>query len=316
MATRTERAGTPSPAPSSPDIRALTAELLALDRTSGARRAAPAAIRAVTAVEAAAAATGLLRPSSGRETAALAELFEVAAWILFDAEHHRLSHRLNRRALGLARRLPEEDRSLELLVLSVLSMQEAHLGRPGASLRISSSVLARKDLPPRVAALFHVREARAHAQLRRRADALRSLSIARELSADGPSPQDPSWTWWFDRAELDGHHGLVLADLGDPDGAASLLHEATASDAGPAYRSLFATELGRVLARAGAWRDADTWLSGLAEAVPDLGSVRALNSLGHALGAVERGRGVPRGLKDTTRHLTGLLGRELPHHGR
>ncbi|GAA2414356.1 hypothetical protein GCM10010420_49970 [Streptomyces glaucosporus] len=296
-------AGTARPS-SPPDVRAMTAELLALDRTLGARRAAPVAVRSVRAVGAA-----------GEDVAAgadLAEFFEVAAWILFDAERHGPSYRLNRRALALARRLPEEERSIELLVLSVLSMQQAHLKRPLASLRTSSAVLARRDLPPRVAALFHVREARAHAQLGRRAEALRSLDAAREMSADGPSDRDPAWSWWFDRAELDGHHGLALADLGDAEGAAALLHAAVSSDGGPAYRALFAADLGRVLARAGAWREADAWLSALAGSAPRMGSVRALNSLRQATAAVAAGRRVPRGLRGTARDLAELLARELP----
>ncbi len=296
--------------PPPPNVRAMTAELLALDRTLGARHAAPVAMRSVRAVEAAEALGAV--GTAGTAVADLAEFFEVAAWILFDAERHGLSRRLNRRALALVRRLPEEDRSIELLVLSVLSMQQAHLMRPRASLLTSSSVLARKGLPPRVAALFHVREARAYAQLGRRAQALRSLDAAREMSADGPSDRDPAWSWWFDRAELDGHHGLVLADLGDAEGAATLLHAAVSSDGGPAYRALFAADLARVLARAGAWRDTDAWLSALAESAPGMGSVRALNSLRQAVAAVGEGRRVPRALRGTTRDLAGLLARELP----
>ncbi|MEU7279310.1 DNA-binding protein [Streptomyces sp. NPDC045431] len=294
------------------DIAAMTAELLAIDRASGARSAAPVAVRAVAAVlrhpgppPPAAAPAGLAVPAD------LAEFFEVAAWILFDAEQHALSYRLNRRALALARGLGDEDRSIELLTLSVLSMQAAHLGRPGDSLRISSAVLARKGLPTRVAALFHVREARAHAQRLDRRAALRSLRLAHELHADGPGAKDPEWAWWFDRAELDGHHGLALADLGDTERAASLLHTATEAGDGPAYRSLFAAELGHVLARAGAWREADAWLSGLVESgtVPAMGSVRALRALEAATRAIERGRGVPRGPRETARHLARLLPR-------
>ncbi|WP_101255131.1 DNA-binding protein [Streptomyces barkulensis] len=299
--------------PSPPDVRAMTAELLALDRTLGARHAAPLALRSVRAVEAAEAAYGADTAISGlADPADLAEFFEVAAWILFDAERHGPSYRLNRRALALTRRLPEEERSIELLVLSVLSMQQAHLMRPRASLRTSSAVLAGRDLPPRVAALFHVRQARAYAQLGARARAMRSLDAAREMSADGPSERDPAWSWWFDRAELDGHHGLVLADLGDAEGAAALLHAAVASDGGPAYRALFAADLARVLARAGAWRETDALLSALAESAPRMGSVRALNSLRQAVAAVGEGRRVPRALRGTTEDLAVLLTRELP----
>ncbi|WP_158708525.1 hypothetical protein [Streptomyces sp. NRRL S-244] len=294
-------------------VAALTAELLETDRTAGARRAAPAALRAVASV----AATGRrpLRSSCAAERSALMELLQVAAWMLFDAERHGISQRLSRRALALARTLPEEARSVELLVLSVLCLQEEHLGRPATSLRISSSVLAGRDLPARVAAIFHVREARARARLRQGRRALRSLAAARELLADGPCERDPSWTWWFDRSELDGHHGLALADLGDLDGAASLLHEAAAAGDAPAYRSLFSTELASVLARAGAWRETDAWLSGLVGSVPDIGSVRALNALARTTRTIERGPRVPRALRDTSGHLAASLREETgPAH--
>ncbi|MFB6805639.1 DNA-binding protein [Streptomyces sp. NPDC056387] len=306
-------------------VAALTAELLETDRTAGARRAAPAALRAVaTAVrphrgragavaEASGADAGAVTDAAGAgagERSALMELFQVAAWILFDAERHGTSRRCSRRALALARTLPRESRSVEPLVLSVLCLQEDHLGRPAASLRISSSVLAGRELPTRVAAIFHVREARARARLRQRRRALRSLSAARELLADGPSAGDPSWTWWFDRSELDGHHGLALADLGDLDGAAALLYEATAADGAPAYRSLFPAELASVLARAGAWRETDAWLSDLVDRVPDVGSVRALNALARTTRTIGSGPRIPRALRHTTADLTQALRRE------
>ncbi|MEU1816910.1 hypothetical protein ABZ543_17190 [Streptomyces roseifaciens] len=283
------------------DVAALTAQLLRTDRTSGARRAAPEALRAVNA------ARHQVEASHTLHYEALTELLQVAAWILFDAEQHRLSHVLNHQALKLSRRLPGERRSIELLVRSVLCLQQAHLGRPSNSLRISSAVLAGQDLPERVAAIFHVREARAYAQLRLKKEALRSLSAAEELLGDNPSDRDPSWAWWFDRTELTGHRGLALADLGDLEAAASHLHDATATSEAPAYRSLFSTELASALARAGAWREADAWMAPLVEAVPQMGSVRSLNSLMHATRIIDRGRSVPRGLRNTGRHLAELL---------
>ncbi|MFI5672059.1 hypothetical protein [Streptomyces sp. NPDC051704] len=292
-------------------LTALTAELLQTDRTAGARRAAPAALRAVASVTSVASVEA--RAAAGHGAAgrsALMELLQVAAWILFDAERHAISRRLSLRALALARTLPEGAASVELLVLSVLCLQEEHLGRPAESLRISSSVLAGRDLPARVAAVFHVREARARARLRQGRGALRSLAAARDLLADGPGARDPYWTWWFDRSELDGHHGLVLADLGDPDGAAELLHEATAAGDAPAYRSLFSTELASVLARAGAWRETDARLSGLVGSVPDIGSVRALNTLARTARTIGRGPRVPRALRDTSGHLAAALRKE------
>jgi hypothetical protein len=147
--------------------------------------------------------------------------------------------------------------------------------------------------------------------LQRRQAALRALRTAGELLASGPGGRDPAWAWWFDRAELDGHHGLALARLGDLDAAAEALHSATTAvhsaatgGEGPAYRAVFAAELIRVLARAGAWREADHWLSQLAESVPRLGSARAVRALEDAVRTVERGRGVTRALRETSRYVT------------
>ncbi|MFG2987764.1 hypothetical protein ACGFZK_00300 [Streptomyces sp. NPDC048257] len=283
-------------------------ELVALDVASGARWAVGPALEAVRTA-------GWSRPAPGDDAgrAALAELFQVAAWIAFDAERHGVSRRLHLRALELARGSGAggagggggPGAAVEPLILAVLAMQEEHLGRPGSSLRIASSVLAREGLPGRVAAIFHVRAGRARARMGNAPRAGRALRTAAELLADPPTDRDPAWAWWFDRHELDGHHGLARAALGDLDSAAALLHGAAHADGdgGPAYRVLFAAELARVQARAGDWREADTVMSTLMDAVPAVGSVRALRTMGHAARLVEHGRRVPRRTRDTARHL-------------
>jgi hypothetical protein len=283
---------------------ALTRRLIDLDVASGARWAAGPALEAVRA----AGRHPLPRDGAGR--AALAELFQVAAWITFDAEQHGISQRLHRRALHLARGSGADAASVEPLVLAVLGMQEEHLGRPVSSLRIASTVLARPALPGRVAAVFHIRAGRALARLGRGPQADRSLRTAAELLTDAPTGRDPAWTWWLDRSELDGHHGLACAALGRPDRAAELLHGAVHTNGdGPAYRVLFAAELARVLAAAGDWREADRAMSALLGVVPAVGSVRALRAMADAARLVERGHRVGRRHRDTARELTRLLRR-------
>ncbi|MEV4196183.1 tetratricopeptide repeat protein, partial [Streptomyces toxytricini] len=240
--------------------------------------------------------------------AAYAELLQVAAWITFDAERHHTSQRLHLRALEAARGGPDGPLPVEPLILAVLSMQEEHLGRPDRSLRIASTVLARPDLPGRVAAVFHVRAGRALARLGRGPQAMRSLHTASELLADPPGPRDPAWAWWMDRRELDGHRGLAEAALGRRDRAAELLHRAVhGADSGPAYRVLFAAELARVLAEAADWREADHALAALLDTAPTAGSVRALRAMARAARTVERSPSAPRRHRTTARDLTALL---------
>ncbi|MFE6840626.1 hypothetical protein ACFVFI_38150, partial [Streptomyces sp. NPDC057705] len=276
------------------EVKALTEELVARDVTAGARWAVGAALDAVRTVGRAAPVRGdARRGDAGRGDAgpddagrdARAELFQVAAWIAFDAERHDVSRRLHLRALELARgSRGAGPATVEPLILAVLAMQEEHLGRPGSSLRIASSVLAREDLPGRVAAIFQVRAGRALARLGRGPEAGRALRTAAELLTDPPTGRDPSWAWWFDRPELEGHHGLARAALGDLDTAAALLHGAAhAGGDGPAYRVLFAAELARVLARAGDRLEEDTAPAALTDTVPAVGSVQAPRTTGRAV---------------------------------
>ncbi|MGW9071557.1 hypothetical protein ACWGQT_19215 [Streptomyces yangpuensis] len=298
----TEDARTPGSLPVA-ELRALKERLVALDVTAGARWAAAGALEAVRT----AGRGGPVRDAG--ERAALAELLQVAAWIAFDAEQQPLSRWLHLRALQLAAGERESGPSeVEPLILAVLSMQEEHLGRPASSLRIAGSVLARADLPGRVAAIFHVRAGRALARLGQGPRAERALRTAGELLAEGPSDRDPAWAWWFDRAELDGHAGLARAALGDPEGAAGLLHGAAyAGGDGPAYRVLFAAELARVLARGGDWHAAEAVMSGLVGAVPGIGSVRALRVMVDAVRLVGQGHRVPRPVRATARDLGHVL---------
>ncbi|MET9945623.1 DNA-binding protein [Streptomyces sp. NPDC006341] len=289
------------------EVAAVTERLVALDVTVGAQGAVGAALEAVRTVGRCCGVRCDGDFGDG-ERAALAELFQVAAWITFDAERHATSQRLNHRALELARGGRGGPSAVEPLILAVLCMQEEHLGRPAASLRIASSVLAREELPGRVKAIFQVRAGRALARLGRGPETLRALRTAAELLADRPTVRDPAWAWWFDRQELDGHHGLARAALGELDVAAELLHRAAhADDDGPAYRVLFDAELARVLAQAGDWREADTVMSALMGTVPAVGSVRALRAVGHATRLVRHGHRVPRRTRDTAQHLARLL---------
>ncbi|WP_423834672.1 hypothetical protein [Streptomyces manipurensis] len=91
---------------------------------------------------------------------------------------------------------------------------------------------------------------------------------------------------------------------------------ARAGGEGPAYRVLFAAEPARVPARAGDWREAGTALSALAEAVPAVGSVRALRAMGDAARLVGSGRRVPRRTRDAATELTLALRVEAPPMGR
>jgi tetratricopeptide (TPR) repeat protein len=290
-------------------ITRTTERLIHLDRDLGAGAAAPVAREAMAGLREAWRRNRPKEPLPGSEMcAAAAELAEVAGWILFDAERQRQAYACNRQALALARRCG--DRSTEGLVLSHLSMQAAHLGKPRASFGIAAAALDSGTLPPRVEAIFRVRQARALAMADRRQEALDAFDHARSLFADGVSSRDPQWAWWIDSQELDGHHGLTHAELGQWDEAAALLRSALEAPDAPPYRALFAAELLSVLVHAGAWREAEQTAAQLVTGVSGNASMRAVSTLKRAVTAMHRTPGVPPSLRDTAH----CLGTRLSGH--
>ncbi|MGW7005993.1 DNA-binding protein [Streptomyces sp. NPDC054933] len=285
-------------------VIATTQRLLTLDREVGARAAARTAALAVARLRRGWEHTEALGDRELR--AAVAELLEVAAWILFDAEEQALAHRLNQRALSLSRLC--EDRSTERLVLANMSMQEAHTGRPRASFQTAATGLHTAP-SARVATVFAVRQARALAMAGRRAAALRAFDQASSLFQEGLSDQDPPWAWWVDQNELDGHHGFTLAALQEWDKAIPLLRGATQVRApgSPPYRVLFTTELFSTLVNAGSWSDARDVAEQLMPHAGGIGSGRAVSSLRHTIGTIESRSGTPARLRDAAHQLAALL---------
>ncbi|HEX4222676.1 MAG TPA: hypothetical protein VHZ97_09965 [Pseudonocardiaceae bacterium] len=237
--------------------------------------------------------------------AAVAELGELAGWLLFDAERHREARHTNATALAIA-----DDPSLRWFILSNQALASVHIGRHNEALRIADDPGGRP--PRRVQALFDVRAARALAALGAESAALRRLDRARSAFLDGPAPRDPTWTWWFDQRELTGHHGLLHAALGNCDAAISLLDQAVA---GSAAREdlrwacyIYRAYLLRVLLAAGALADAES----VAVAItPMVGTVAAARTE-KLLRALPLNPKLPSTLGDALRDIA----RRLPAHQR
>ncbi|MGK5638758.1 DNA-binding protein [Streptomyces sp. URMC 126] len=222
--------------------------------------------------------------------AALAELHEVAGWILFDAGRYGPARRADRRALALAERCG--DRWTERLVLLNRSMLMSHLGCPRAALEDAGRVAGARRLPALVDCLVLIRRAHAVAALGGEREAVRLVSRAESRFLDGASADDPPWAWWIDHDEVLGHRGWVMARLGRPDLAIPFLHRASTAP-GPSYRRLFTAHLLAALARAGDWREAERLVDDLVPHVPGIGSARARETLGATATALLRGDGRP-----------------------
>lgn len=248
----------------------MSRELIAADGRLGARNVVDRAVRAAWSAG---------PPTADRERcAALAELFEVAGWIAYDAERQDDAARLDDRALVLARLAG--DRAMENLVKLNMSLRAAHVGRYGDAVALARSVVGGGS---RVRTLCLIREARAHSKAGSEA-AVGLMRGARAHFLDGPGAREPDWAWWIDDLELDGHHAGALLDLGRPGAALPLLHRVVEAMGGtdqPNYRVIWQVRLVEALLAVGDRAEAEAVL----ERLPAIGSARALRSLRSLLGA-------------------------------
>ncbi|MEU0938280.1 hypothetical protein [Embleya sp. NPDC005971] len=295
-------------------LREYNAHIVALDTRFGAGailapavRSAGGALRAATAG----------RPSRDR-LSAVAEAYQIAGWLAYDADRQGLSHRLTTRAVRTARLAG--DRSAEHFALSQLAMQAIHLHRPDRALRICDTVLE-DDLPPGVRTLFVLRRARALDQYGEHARARRLIGETYARHLDGVGPRDPAWTWWLDTAEITWHHAMLHADNGRWTRAIPLFEQAAAGRI-PGSRTAYNdhAHLLHALARTRSWRAAGDLLEShivparatiasgritrlLADtAHPPTGRPAASRDLAHDLGTVLRGAGFPGGPANRDRH--------------
>jgi transcriptional regulator with XRE-family HTH domain len=259
-------------------IRSTVQQLVALDNRLGGDELAPLAVRHLRAVQRRINA-GEYGPGLRRELhAAAAELAELAAWLLHEADQQEAAQRMNHEALFLARLAG--DRSIELLILNNVSFIENFQGRPGAALSVTSAVLE-GGLTSRLESMFRMQCARALAQLGQRSAALRTLEQARAQFQDGVTNQDPAWAWWMDERQITAHAGRCHSELGDRSKGVTLLLRAGEMCLPHWHEARFflaATTL-QVLVEAGDWSKAERAIETALPYVGEVGSGRAVRLL-------------------------------------
>ncbi|MGW3429216.1 helix-turn-helix domain-containing protein [Streptomyces melanosporofaciens] len=234
---------------------------------------------------------------------AAAELAEITGWALFDAERDGAARRFNQEALFLANL--SGDGSIALLTLQNMAMHSEWRGRNQEALSIARSVLNRRQLSPRVEAMFRMREAKGLVGTGRTSDAIESLQRARSLIEDGNDVGEPDWSWWLTDREIDGHWGHALQIAGDVQKAIERLLQSAQPGRGVAtgYASMSSARLAQCLLDVNAWRDAEDVVRSLVTAAPGISSGRTLRLIGHVAKQRERLNGAPPSLTDTLEHL-------------
>jgi tetratricopeptide (TPR) repeat protein len=154
---------------------------------------------------------------------ALAELCQLAGWVLDDAGRHAQAIRYY--LAGARAAESTGDLALAADLLSTLSYAQANTGHltDAVLLARSAAITGQSHAPAVGRALLWDRAAWAHAKNGDADLCLRSLEAASEAFSHADEDERPTWAYWLDGRELDVMAGRCLTELDQPDRAAPLL---------------------------------------------------------------------------------------------
>ncbi|MEV7869229.1 hypothetical protein AB0P17_24775 [Streptomyces sp. NPDC088124] len=144
-----------------------------------------------------------------------AELAELAGWMSYDMGLHPNAQKYFVLALHAAKEAG--DKPLGSYILSSMSRQMIHLGRPDDALELIhlAQYGSRDSATPRTQAMLYAMEARAYANMGQPSKTKRAVRMAEDSFSDagldgGP---EPDWIRFFSEAELNGENAHSYRDL-------------------------------------------------------------------------------------------------------
>ncbi|GHH86612.1 hypothetical protein GCM10018793_59260 [Streptomyces sulfonofaciens] len=154
-------------------------------------------------------------PTRKRLFKVAAELAELAGWMSYDIGLQPTAQKYFVLALHAAKEAG--DKSLGSYVLSSMSRQMIHLGRPDDALELIhlAQYGSRDCAGARTQAMLYAMEARAYANMGQPGKCKRAVRMAEDTFADaldGTEPE-PDWIRFFTEAELHGENGHSYRDL-------------------------------------------------------------------------------------------------------
>lgn len=162
--------------------------------------------------------TDLLQESQPRSVSqrlfrTTAELAHLAGWMSYDVGLQPSAQKYFVLALHAAKEAG--DRPLGALILSDMSRQMIHLGRPedGLELIHLAQYGSRDSATPRTQAMLFAMEARAYANTGEVNKCHRAARMAENTFTDASSEQDPDWIRFFTEAELNAENAHSYRDL-------------------------------------------------------------------------------------------------------
>ncbi|WP_428985402.1 transcriptional repressor NsdA [Streptomyces globosus] len=144
-----------------------------------------------------------------------AELAELAGWMSYDIGLHPTAQKYFVLALHAAKEAG--DKPLGSYILSNMSRQMIHLGRPEDALELIhlAQYGSRDCAGPRTQAMLYAMEARAYANMGQPSRCKRAVRMAEDTFEDigpGDAPE-PDWIRFFSEAELNGENSHSYRDL-------------------------------------------------------------------------------------------------------
>jgi hypothetical protein len=154
---------------------------------------------------------------------AVAELSQLAGWVAADAGLYSRAAKFYTDGLQAAREA--EARDLGANLISSLSYQVANVGRPQDAVLLAETAYAgaRDSASATTKALLKERIAWAHARSGDRSRTERALVDVDETFCDSNPEEDPRWTYWLDRDEIDVMAGRCFTELRLPAKAEPIL---------------------------------------------------------------------------------------------
>ncbi|AXK33207.1 hypothetical protein DVA86_11655 [Streptomyces armeniacus] len=143
-----------------------------------------------------------------------AELAELAGWMTYDIGMQPTAQKYFVLALHAAKEAG--DRPLGSYVLSDMSRQMIHLGRPEDALELIhlAQYGSREGATPRTQSMLHAIEARAYANMGQPGKCKRAVRMAEDTFEDiDPGDDDPDWIRFFSAGELHAENAHSYRDL-------------------------------------------------------------------------------------------------------
>ncbi|WP_394429986.1 transcriptional repressor NsdA [Streptomyces sp. SGAir0957] len=144
-----------------------------------------------------------------------AELAELAGWMSYDVGLQPTAQKYFVLALHAAKEAG--DKPLGSYILSSMSRQMIHLGRPEDALELIhlAQYGSRDCASPRTQAMLYAMEARAYANMGQPGKCKRAVRMAEDTFADADEwdDPDPDWIRFFSEAELHGENSHSFRDL-------------------------------------------------------------------------------------------------------